>query len=277
MARLIHGGGRISRGGPRRRERGSLTPASRAGERIADGVSAQVGPSAPGSHAGGGPPRGRAAAEAATAIPRSYGDNDGRARYSIRYRSGDHRGRAQRGDSLRAQRHLGPGQGRVASAGSLTASEWSLTRATPSTGEGVGHVITLRVTGTKPGFEPVAQESEPVGPVLRAVMRSSRPTIVGEPVFGQRLRVGELDWGADDVASATSGCATGCRWPGRRQGVPPGAVRSRPPDQRRGDRSAGRVRPGDGAVRAVPAGPHRRAGRVGAAASSPAFRGTTSG
>ena len=63
----------------------------------------------------------------------------------------------------------------------------------------IGREVTLRVTGSKPGFEPVEQESEPVGPVLRAIMRSNQPTLAGDPVFGQRLTVGPLDWGSEEV------------------------------------------------------------------------------
>ncbi len=67
------------------------------------------------------------------------------------------------------------------------------------TTDDVGHRITLQVTGTKPGYEQVAQESTAVGPVLRATMASVAPQVVGAPVFGTRLSVGPLDWGSSDV------------------------------------------------------------------------------
>lgn len=63
----------------------------------------------------------------------------------------------------------------------------------------VGHEITVQVTGSKPGYDAVAQESLPVGPVLRAIMRSHEPPVVGEAAYGQKLAVGDLDWGSEGV------------------------------------------------------------------------------
>lgn len=63
----------------------------------------------------------------------------------------------------------------------------------------VGHEIAVRVTGSKSGYEPVDQQSTPVGPVLRAILRSSRPPVVGDATYRQRLTVGDLDWGSEDV------------------------------------------------------------------------------
>ena len=67
------------------------------------------------------------------------------------------------------------------------------------TNEDVGHELSVRVTGTKSGFDAVEQDSEPVGPIRRATLHSNKPTITGDAVFGQRVRVDDLDWGSEDV------------------------------------------------------------------------------
>ncbi len=63
----------------------------------------------------------------------------------------------------------------------------------------VGHQVTVEVTGTKAGFPEIKQVSQPVGPVLKAILRSNAPMITGEAVFGQTVTVGDLDWGSEDV------------------------------------------------------------------------------
>lgn len=63
----------------------------------------------------------------------------------------------------------------------------------------VGHQVTVEVTGTKAGFPEVQQVSPPVGPVLKAILRSNAPMITGEAVFGQTVTVGDLDWGSEEV------------------------------------------------------------------------------
>lgn len=87
------------------------------------------------------------------------------------------------------------------------------------TSDDVGHRITLRVTGSKPGYEPVAQESPAVGPVLRATMASVAPQVVGEPVFGTRLGVGGLDWGSSEVRFRYQWLRDGVPVPGRTRAV----------------------------------------------------------
>lgn len=67
------------------------------------------------------------------------------------------------------------------------------------TREDVGTTITLRTTGTKPGFPEVSQESEPVGPIGKAVFRSKAPEITGTATFGQQLSVADPDWGSEDI------------------------------------------------------------------------------
>lgn len=63
----------------------------------------------------------------------------------------------------------------------------------------VGHEITVTVTGSKPGYEAVEQQAAAVGPVLRAIMRSHEPPVVGDAAYGEKLTVGDLDWGSADV------------------------------------------------------------------------------
>lgn len=67
------------------------------------------------------------------------------------------------------------------------------------TQQDVSHSVALRVTGSKPGFESVEQDSAQVGPVLKATMHSAQPTVEGTPVFGKTLTVGDLDWGSEEV------------------------------------------------------------------------------
>ena len=82
------------------------------------------------------------------------------------------------------------------------------------TQQDVGHQITVRVTGTKPGYDPVQQESASVGPVLRAIMRSHEPQVVGEAAFRQRLTVGDLDWGSSEVRFRYQWLRDGAALPG---------------------------------------------------------------
>jgi hypothetical protein len=90
-------------------------------------------------------------------------------------------------------------------------STYALTR------DDVGTTISVRVTGTKPGFPEVSQESETVGPIGKAVIRSNRPLVSGAAVFDQQLAVDDLDWGSQDIKF---------RYQWLRDGVPiPGATR----------------------------------------------------
>ncbi len=67
------------------------------------------------------------------------------------------------------------------------------------TRDDVGHDIAVRITGSKPDYPEVSQESDPVGPIGKAVFRSTAPAIRGPATFGQQLNVVDPDWGSEDI------------------------------------------------------------------------------
>ncbi|GAA4696173.1 M1 family aminopeptidase [Nocardioides conyzicola] len=68
---------------------------------------------------------------------------------------------------------------------------------TPGAGK-VGAVVTVAVTGTKTGYDPVTRTSEATGPVAQGDLSSTPvPTITGTPKVGATLTAHPGDWDAD--------------------------------------------------------------------------------
>jgi hypothetical protein len=59
----------------------------------------------------------------------------------------------------------------------------------------VGKVVTVKVTGTKPGFTPATKESAPTAAVAKGTLAlTPTPTVIGTPRFGQTLTAGPGTW-----------------------------------------------------------------------------------
>jgi len=68
-----------------------------------------------------------------------------------------------------------------------------------ATADDIGHLISVRITGTAPGYGRTRQETEAVGPVAPGRLSPRTPTISGTATVGNTL-TGDVDpWGPGDV------------------------------------------------------------------------------
>lgn len=63
------------------------------------------------------------------------------------------------------------------------------------TRDDLGHHVSVRVAGSKPGYTDVDQESPQVGPVALAALTPSDPEIEGDAALGVTVSVKQPDWG----------------------------------------------------------------------------------
>jgi hypothetical protein len=70
------------------------------------------------------------------------------------------------------------------------------------TGGDIGHRVSVRITGSKDGYEPAEQETEAVGPVRGAALEPRTPDVTGTAKVGRTL-AGSVDaWGPGEVSLA---------------------------------------------------------------------------
>lgn len=78
----------------------------------------------------------------------------------------------------------------------------------------IGHELSVRITGTRTGYQTAVQETAPVGPVVGSRLTSEKPWLYGVAQVGRTLVGGVRAWGPGDVRLSWQWYRDGVRIPG---------------------------------------------------------------